>query len=150
MSGAPRKIRIGRDAACDLVLGHRSVSRRHADLLIESSGAMEILDLGSSSGTYPVRGSSREPVVRALLEPDDVLHFGEVELSVKELLDRIDRLSAELPPPGKKATLGILPRLPKGAVVASTPTGALTGARMVRCACGAIKKKGSPCPSCGA
>jgi pSer/pThr/pTyr-binding forkhead associated (FHA) protein len=151
MSALPRTIRIGRDAACDLVLSDRSVSRRHADLLIAASGAMEILDLESSSGTYLVRDGRPERVTRAELAPDDVLHFGAVELSLKELLDRIDKLSTELPPPpGKKGTPTALPRLPKGTVVAAMATGAITGVRMVRCRCGTIKKKDSPCPSCGA
>jgi pSer/pThr/pTyr-binding forkhead associated (FHA) protein len=143
-----RKIRIGRDAACDLVLSDRSVSRKHADLLIDSTGTMELLDLDSSSGTYLVRGGKEDSISRAKLKAGDVIRFGEVELTLSDLQQRIESLAparrATLPPP--------LPVTPKrtSAVVAATPTLGSGGlGRMVRCECGFIKKKGVTCPSCG-
>jgi len=42
---------IGRSSACDIVLPHESVSRRHARL-IESEKGFVIEDLGSSNGTF--------------------------------------------------------------------------------------------------
>jgi pSer/pThr/pTyr-binding forkhead associated (FHA) protein len=157
MPSAPRKIRIGRDAACDLVLSDRSVSRKHADLFIDSSGVMEILDLDSSSGTYLVRGGKEDSISRAKLKPGDVVRFGEVEFSLKDLQQRVESLAPSEPAPAKKAAPPPLPKksptgLPPSAAVAATPTlgpGAFAGGRMIRCECGTIKKKGSVCPSCG-
>jgi predicted component of type VI protein secretion system len=153
MPSTPRKIRIGRDAGCDLVLADRSVSRKHAELLIDSSGAMEILDLDSSSGTYLVRGGKEDEISRAKLKPGDVVRFGEVELSVKDLQERAEKLAPAEAPPAKKAAPPPLPKKSPPPVAAATPaplaTGAVSGGRMVRCECGTIKKKGSVCPSCG-
>lgn len=44
------KFIIGRDASCDIVINDPSVSRRHAELLIENNQA-QVRDLGSSNGT---------------------------------------------------------------------------------------------------
>lgn len=41
---------IGRDSACDSVVAHDQVSRRHARIWTES-GTVKIVDLGSSNGT---------------------------------------------------------------------------------------------------
>jgi pSer/pThr/pTyr-binding forkhead associated (FHA) protein len=159
MPTTPRKIRIGRDAACDLVLSDRSVSRKHAELLIDSTGAMEIVDLDSSSGTYLVRAGKEDSISRAKLKPGDVLRFGEVEFSLKDLQQRVEDLAIPEAPPAKKATPPPLPSkrptagLPPNAAVAATPTlgsDAFAGGRMIRCECGTIKKKGSVCPSCRA
>ncbi len=153
---SPRKVRIGRDAGCDVVLSDRSVSRKHADLMIESSGAMELLDLDSSSGTYLIRDGKEESIARAKLKAGDKLRFGEVELTFDALKERVASFIPAEPLPLKKANP---PPLPAAAVkravpiIAATPTMnfnvAPSGGRMMRCECGTIKKRGGVCPSCG-
>jgi two-component system, NtrC family, response regulator AtoC len=57
-----RDMVIGRDASCDVVIDHRSLSRRHA--LLRLGGPATVQDLGSTNGTL-VGGSLRrggEPV----------------------------------------------------------------------------------------
>src|SRR6202012_2521855 len=90
MPGTPRKIHIGRDASSDLVLTDRSVSRKHAELLIDSTGAMELLDLDSSSGTFLIRAGKEDEISRAKLKTGDVIRFGEVELSLADLQARVE------------------------------------------------------------
>jgi hypothetical protein len=46
-----RPLLIGRGRACDLVLRHETVSRRHAELLRED-GRWMLRDLGSTNGTW--------------------------------------------------------------------------------------------------
>jgi len=154
MPNSPRKIRIGRDAGCDIVLSDRSVSRKHADLMIESSGAMELLDLDSSSGTYLIRDGKEDSIARAKLKPGDKLRFGEVELTLEALQDRVQKLTPPDPLPIRKANPPPLPVAVKRAtpVIAATPTmkfNAASTGRMMRCECGTIKKRGEACPSCG-
>lgn len=48
---AGARLRIGRGADCDLVVGHPSVSRAHAEL-IEDGGHWRLNDLGSKNGTF--------------------------------------------------------------------------------------------------
>lgn len=154
MPSSPRKIRIGRDAACDVVLSDRSVSRKHADLMIDSSGSMELLDLDSSSGTYLVRDGKEDSIARAKLKAGDVIRFGEVEFTLDALKERVATLLPPEPVPLKKVLPPPLPAAIKKAapVVAATPTinfSATSSGRMMRCECGTIKKRGGVCPSCG-
>lgn len=144
MAGSAQKIRIGRDAGCDLVLADRSVSRRHADLMISSSGELEVLDMDSSGGTFLLRDGKEVSISRARLKPTDKVRFGEYEISVKELLARIEKLAPHEAPVKKNAPPP-LPPLPQKTNSASSGS----GGRMVRCECGTIKKKGAACPSCG-
>jgi pSer/pThr/pTyr-binding forkhead associated (FHA) protein len=62
---------IGRSSACQLVLADDTVSRRHAELRIES-GCWLLRDLGSSNGTW-VNGRR---VVEAEVRPGDLIHLG--------------------------------------------------------------------------
>ena len=68
---------VGRHAACDVVLEHPSVSRRHARLSFRD-GHWVLRDLDSTNGTR-ING---RPVVRCRLEPGDRLRLGSAELLV--------------------------------------------------------------------
>jgi hypothetical protein len=65
---------IGRSRSCDVVLSHESVSRRHARMWLDKSGALWIEDLGSSAGTYA--GSER--IKKAAIPPGQRVRFGSV------------------------------------------------------------------------
>jgi ABC transport system ATP-binding/permease protein len=68
----PRSV-IGRDAAaCDIVLEHALVSRRHACIDITQTGIATITDLGSKTGTF-VNG---EPIRARVLRDGDRVGFG--------------------------------------------------------------------------
>lgn len=79
-------LRIGRDASCDLVLPHRSVSRQHCRIL-QSADAISVEDLGSRQGTALngrlVSGASR-------LRPGDRLQIGQVTLTIESEIN-VDR-----------------------------------------------------------
>lgn len=72
-----RPIRIGRSHHCDLVLGHESVSREHAEISREANGWV-VADLGSKNGlkinTYRTR--------RQLLRDGDCIDVGTAKLWV--------------------------------------------------------------------
>lgn len=68
---------VGRADGNRVVIDHVSVSRRHANLSIES-GRVMLEDLGSASGTFV--GSQRLPVnTPSLVEEGQSLRFGDVE-----------------------------------------------------------------------
>jgi pSer/pThr/pTyr-binding forkhead associated (FHA) protein len=142
MPDVAQKFRIGRDAACDLVITDRSVSRRHADLVIEPGGGLEILDKESSAGTFLVRDGTAHSISRARLRPTDSIRFGECEMTVQDLLTRL----RQIPPRAPSSRSSDAP--PSRPPPPATPTTAQPG-RMVRCSCGSIKKRGTPCPACG-
>ena len=68
---------VGRHDACDVVVGHPSVSRQHARLSFRD-GHWVLRDLDSTNGTR-VNGT---PVVRYRLEPGDRLSLGSADLLV--------------------------------------------------------------------
>ena len=68
-------ITIGRTNDNDLVIGHANVSRKHAEIRF-THGEFEILDLGSTGGTY-VNG---EKVDRCTLSKGDVITLANVHL----------------------------------------------------------------------
>jgi adenylate cyclase len=55
-------ISLGRDAACDVVIGEKTASRRHAR--IERSGAQYVLIDESTNGTYVAMEGDREVLLR--------------------------------------------------------------------------------------
>ncbi len=76
-TGAREELLVGRHAACDVVLEHQSVSRRHARLSFRD-GHWVLRDLDSTNGT---RVNGRR-VIRCRLEPGDRLRLGSSELLV--------------------------------------------------------------------
>jgi hypothetical protein len=76
-TGAQDDLLMGRHHACDVVLSHLSVSRRHARLTFRD-GHWVVRDLESTNGTQ-VNG---EPVVRCRLLPGDVLTLGDESVLV--------------------------------------------------------------------
>jgi hypothetical protein len=76
-TGAQDDLLLGRYHACDVVLSHMSVSRRHARLTFRD-GNWVLRDLDSTNGTL-VNG---EPVIRCRLLPGDVLTLGDESVLV--------------------------------------------------------------------
>jgi ABC transport system ATP-binding/permease protein len=138
-------VRIGRTPDNDLVLADLEVSRRHAELRRRPDGVYEIVDVGSSNGTY-VNG--RRITSRALTESDIIgighstfrlkgselsqfVDQGAVTFTARDLVVTVnggkktlmDHLSLSIP---EKCLVGVLG--PSGAGK-STLLGSLTGMR---------------------
>jgi hypothetical protein len=64
---------VGRSRSCDVVLTHESVSRRHARMWLDKSGALWLEDLGSKGGTFV--GSDRI-TTKAMVPPGSHVRFG--------------------------------------------------------------------------
>ncbi|MCP5050644.1 MAG: FHA domain-containing protein [bacterium] len=140
MKAKEKKISIGRERGCDIVLADDSVSRHHAELTFLRDGKLLLTDCKSRNGTFLVQGSNDKPVRQLLVSPMDTLQFGDIKISVKELLESIHLKFPsfntggvappdENPPPPRKPWV--------------------KGTRLVRCDCGAIKSNGEVCPECG-
>ncbi len=70
---ADQPVVVGREAPADLVIGDRSLSRRHARFSLEG-GLLRVEDLGSTNGTR-VRG---EIVTSAAFRPGEPVYLGQV------------------------------------------------------------------------
>jgi pSer/pThr/pTyr-binding forkhead associated (FHA) protein len=76
-NGGRDELLVGRHDHCDVVVGHPSVSRKHARLSFRD-GRWVLRDLDSTNGTR-VNGKR---VVRCRLEPGDRLSLGSADLLV--------------------------------------------------------------------
>lgn len=137
---APRRFSIGRALDCDVVLADPSVSRRHAEIELIAGDAITLVDCQSTHGTHVVDEGRARRIARAAVSPASLVRLGDLTLSVSDLLEAIQ---IKFPALSLAATLG--PPAPPGP--RSLPDAG--GSRLVRCACGVIKPRGSTCPGCG-
>ncbi len=75
------KVIVGRGEQCQVKLENTSLSRAHAQLLLEPGGQLFIRDLGSSNGTR-VNGRALVKEGLSMLGEGDMLDLGEVKLRV--------------------------------------------------------------------
>ena len=82
LQAPPGHLIVGRDPSkCSLVIGHQSVSSRHATVMLDR---MQVMDEGSTSGTYigAVRVAANAPTP---IDPNGTLAFGPVVIPVSVL-----------------------------------------------------------------
>ena len=73
---------VGADPACDIVLSHPSVSRRHLEVRKGDNGDLHIRDLGSANGTY----INARRIQTATVGLHDSLQLGLLPVPVRSLL----------------------------------------------------------------
>ena len=132
---------VGSAPECDVVVADGTVSRRHAELTFLSGGRLLVVDCHSTHGTALLVGEKHRPITQAWVAPDATLEFGDVPMPVARLLEALRHRHPAFDPGKLQA-----PSDPGGR---SALAGWAKGTRVVRCACGAIKPKGSACPECG-
>lgn len=75
---SPRTV-IGRASRCDLMVPLPSVASQHCEIVVKSSGMIELKDLGSPSGTF----HNGDRVDRAVLSHADRLTVGALTLELR-------------------------------------------------------------------
>jgi adenylate cyclase len=75
-----RSLVVGRGVTSDIAIYDPTISRRHAELIVETDG-VQVKDLGSSNGTC-INGTR---VMAGLLSPNDSVTFGKVLFQLEEL-----------------------------------------------------------------
>jgi serine/threonine protein kinase len=118
---SPRVIVLGRAVGCDLKVFDERVSRRHATIMLDETGA-HLADLSSANGTF-IAGKR---VTRARLADGDRLKVADTEIEI-ELAATIKtaRLERTMPPPGQA--------LPKAIVKANEREAEIAGYELGRC-----------------
>lgn len=94
--------RIGRQPECTVFLDVPSVSRRHAEIRCDNGVRLEVIDLGSTNGTFVngTRIKTATPIFGG-----DVIHFGDHEFRLVEEQTFDESQSDEM----TRAALGVLP-----------------------------------------
>lgn len=91
--------KVGRGTKSDIVLSDTSVSRNHAELHTREDGRFDVVDNGSTFGTFVKREGDWERVDRATLDPGDELRLGNLETTPRTLLEALgDTTRAETSP----------------------------------------------------
>jgi len=80
---------LGRDAECNIVLDHESVSRMHAQIHITDEGYLAIQDVNSGNGTFLNRNNRWIRIRKAVLGTEDRIRFGEQELPLERLVEAL-------------------------------------------------------------
>ncbi len=75
----------GRNAACDLVLDHPTVSRVHASIERSTDGRVWVVDADSRNGIFLQRNGAWIRVRRVSLCTGDLIRMGEVEIPLERL-----------------------------------------------------------------
>ena len=76
---------IGRDPDCDLVLGDKTVSRRHARAERLPDGTVLITDLGSKNGTALANTGGRTTLSKFQATRSDLVFFGEHKVEAAQI-----------------------------------------------------------------
>lgn len=132
MNSPEHRFSIGRDRTCDLAIAHDTVSARHAEISFIGGGRVLLTDCKSSNGTWR-RGpdGTDEPIRQELISPMDQVRFGDVRMSVREIIEAL-RL-----------------KFPQFDSAPPTPPRPPAPRNLERCECGCVKPAGKPCPECG-
>ena len=78
-----KRLSVGRATDCDLSLGHPSVSKIHAAILMNREGTLLVSDTGSVNGTF-INGRRINYGEARQLEDGDVVGFGDVEVRFRK------------------------------------------------------------------
>ncbi|MEX2287376.1 MAG: FHA domain-containing protein [Planctomycetaceae bacterium] len=95
---------VGRSAGCDILLADISVSRRHAELFIEST-TISVRDLQSQNGTYV----DHQRIQSSDIRPGQELQFGNVAFVVSTNVLIAEGCNSELETAKMKGSLASLP-----------------------------------------
>lgn len=80
------KITIGRSVECNLVLADMTVSRHHAEIELLENNDLLLTDCQSTQGTFMIKGAQEERIKQKLITTQDFIKFGNITMSVKEIL----------------------------------------------------------------
>ena len=124
---------VGRKDArkADILIDDKTISGRHAELSISSNNEISVRDLGSSNGTFIVRGGKRIAISQQNVSvmSSDILIFGSKSFSVSEFM------ATQLK--GANTENGVTPM-------------SSDKKRYMRCPmCGSVTPHGHPCVECG-
>ena len=85
---------IGRRLECDIVLSHPSISREHADLVVNDGANVTLIDRDSKFGTFILQPKGEWLQIKSsVIAREDQIRLGRYETSGRDLLARIPRVA---------------------------------------------------------
>ena len=135
---------IGRDPTCDIVLTDDSVSRQHAELIVNEKGVLMLIDQHSTNGCFIQSKGVWESFSQEIVNSQNLVRFGNLEISVEDLIASVPN-----PPPSDSSQSSSLNISLSQSQYSQPKKPWLKGDRLVRCQCGAVKRPNESCPECG-
>ena len=135
---------IGRDPSCDIVLTDDSVSRQHAELIVNEKGIFLLIDQHSTNGCFIHSNGAWESISQEVVNIKDLVRFGDLEISVEKLIASVPN-----PPPSQSPPTPSVNISPPPSQYSQPKKPWLKGDRLERCICGAVKRPNEPCLECG-
>jgi pSer/pThr/pTyr-binding forkhead associated (FHA) protein len=78
---------VGRAKDCDINVADPTVSRCHAELIVQTDTEFLLVDKQSTSGTFVLRKGEWRPVSTARVGPQDKVRLGAFETTVGDLVE---------------------------------------------------------------
>ena len=135
---------IGRDPTCDIVLTDDSVSRQHAELIVNEKGVLMLIDQHSTNGCFIQSKGVWESFSQEIVNSQNLVKFGNLEISVEDLIASVPN-----PTPSDSSQSSSLNISLSQSQYSQPKKPWLKGDRLVRCQCGAVKRPNESCPECG-
>ncbi len=82
---------IGRSKAAAITIAHETVSRTHAEVIPLTDGCVYVTDCASRNGTFVNEDGQWRQIRQDFAGPAARVRFGDVEMSVRDLLTEIAR-----------------------------------------------------------
>lgn len=86
------RYRIGRSRDNDIVLENLTVSRQHAEIVCRGDGLYDVIDLGSTVGTFVLADGEWKQFAQATVTGDEPISFGHQKTTVAQLIATHDDL----------------------------------------------------------
>ena len=83
---------VGRNEAAAITIQHETVSRLHAEVIPLSDGRVYVTDCASRNGTFVTEDGQWRQIRQDFAGPGTLVRFGDVEMTVSDLLTEIARL----------------------------------------------------------
>lgn len=83
-----KKIIVGRDDICDVVIDNDSVSRQHLSILIHKE-KIQVLDNKSTNGTFIEKKGKKVRLISSRVYLDDYLYLGNSRILVRDILSQV-------------------------------------------------------------
>ncbi|HEY7297542.1 MAG TPA: FHA domain-containing protein [Xanthobacteraceae bacterium] len=123
---------VGRSKECDVVVADPSVSRRHAEFLVNAVNDLMLADCDSTFGTFIRRGDAWQRITTARVEVSDQVRLGRYQTSIRALMtalaDRLRDTTTSAPVPQQPAATAVCG---PNAAAATRPAGAAPPGKVV-------------------
>jgi predicted component of type VI protein secretion system len=110
--------RVGRSKECDVVIADPTVSRHHAEFVVNSANDLVLVDCESKFGTFVRTATEWRRITTSRVNPDDRIRLGHYETSIKAIIAAV---AERLPSPAAYRPAAAPPSAARPTAAAAMP-----------------------------